>query len=585
MTRAYLRNRSRHPAGRASQKRRSVVAVGTLGGFFGFGVAGVLLAFWIYGPALFGEFVSDDLFYIKDNAYIRSLAPADLLALFEPGGPSTVWTLNYAPVHLIALALEWRWFGSEPYGYHVVNVWLHVLVSALVVVFLGRTGLGAAAALLGGLFFLVHPANVEAVSWSFQSKTLLSTGLALGALICFDRLPGFSTGLFLLALLTKVSASFALPVLGVMIWCGSPRVDGLRGRWVWLAVWTLVFFIVAWPVWATVDRIALAGAHVYPDVWTHARAMLAVTGRYAVMAATSYGVSAFQKPSMDVSLGDPWWLLGALVVAVLGVRWLTALRAGRPEAVHWTLAAAALVPVSQLVPLPYPVADRYLYAMLPGLIGGTFLALRGPLERLDARAGRLDAPGKRLASLAARVGVPAVRPVHAVAAALVLVVCAGFAVRSHDRAALWRTAHAVMLDAAAHYPDGTEAHLIDAYEAARVGDAVASAASLRSAYERGFVQFSMPLVNPVYASVREHPDFDAVLDDMAGWWIQRAAEVEQPTQRQLEAFANAHYVRGELDESIALLERALEVGGPADEAFARTLDRRRLEGRLRDRLR
>ena len=72
-------------------------------------------------------------------------------AVFEPGGPASTWTLNYAPINLLALAVEWQLFGLAPRGYHVVNVWLHLGVTALVVLFLARTGLGRAGAALGGL--------------------------------------------------------------------------------------------------------------------------------------------------------------------------------------------------------------------------------------------------------------------------------------------------------------------------------------------------------------------------------------------------------------------------------------------------
>ena len=60
------------------------------------------------------------------------------------------------------------------------------------------------------------------------------------------------------------------------------------------------------------------------------------------------------------------------------------------------------------------------------------------------------------------------------------------------------------------------------------------------------------------------PRFQAMLHDMADWWIERGRELEAPTQGELQSVALAHIVRGEKREALALLERALEIGGPRD---------------------
>ena len=578
-------SRSRSRPGRAEERGRTASLRGAgpvRAAAIALGLASVGLAFWIFGPALDGEFISDDLFYIEQNPYVRSLALESIVDMFDPRGEAAVWTLNYAPANLVALALEWSVFGDDPRGYHVVNVCLHLTVTALLILLWSRTGLSRGAAALAALYFLVHPANVETVAWIFQVKTLLSTSLALAALLCLRRFPVIAALLFGLGLLTKISAAFALPAAASMLWClpGDDSASDRRGR-VGLGLFVLSFCIVAWPVWQAIRGISLEGAYPQPDAFAQLRAMVAVGGRYLVMAASALNVSAFAKPAMDVSMTDPWWLFGAVSLAGLAARWLVVLRARDPEAIHWTIAAASFLPVSQIVPLPYPIADHYLYAILPGLIGGSVLALRGPLERLE-RAAALREREKTAARWRGSGWMPE-RPVHALVVAIVVLVCGVFAFRSHDRAHIWKSAYSASLDAAEHYPDGLEAHLIAAFHFAQQRDAVASAAELRLAYERGYRLFGSILENPAYQAVRAHPAFDAVIRDMAGWWIRRAREVEHPTQLELLTFANAHYVRGELDASIRLLERAAAVGGPSQETVLDALDRRQLERRLRDR--
>jgi hypothetical protein len=137
---------------------------------------------------------------------VRELSWERLPALLDPAGEPARLIENYAPVHLLLHALEWRLFGERLRPYHVVNVALHVLVSAL----------------------LVAPLD--------------------------------------------------------------------------------------------------------PDPWVRLRSAFELVARYLAMAATSYGVSAFQEPEPAVSLLGPWWLAGVAAVAALGVRALLALRGGREEA-------------------------------------------------------------------------------------------------------------------------------------------------------------------------------------------------------------------------------------------------------------
>jgi predicted membrane-bound dolichyl-phosphate-mannose-protein mannosyltransferase len=64
----------------------------------------------------------------------------------------------------------------------------------------------------------VHPANVEAVVWISQLKSLLALCFALTALLLFRNRPIWAGLPFVLGLLSKASAAFALPFAAVMVW-------------------------------------------------------------------------------------------------------------------------------------------------------------------------------------------------------------------------------------------------------------------------------------------------------------------------------------------------------------------------------
>jgi hypothetical protein len=548
------------------------------------GVALVWLTFAVYGPCLDGEFISDDLFYIESNPHIKSLGLDNLRAIVDPNGPAAVLTLNYAPVNLLAHALEWQAFGPAVHGYHVVNVWLHIGASLLCALFLRATGARRGWAFFGGLVFLLHPANVESVAWIFQLKTLLSTGLGLAALLVFKRSPATATLLFALGLLTKISAAFALPTLGVMLWCSATNSAPAPRERGWLAAWCVVFVSIALPVWGAIERTSVGDEALRPEGWVQLRTIVAVAMRYLVMAATSHGVSAFQAPPPAAQITNPWWLGGCLALAILGGRLIVTLRRKNPEAIHWTLALAAFVPVSQIIPFRYPVADHYLYAMLPGLIGAPILILQRAVDAGERRADGLAGYRAQKARLGRLSGSGAPGLVSVALALWVGVALTGFAFKSHARAGLWSSGYRITQDSARHFPDGLEAHHLAAWEAARVGDAEQATASLRRAVELGFNSFGSILSNPTYRSVRDDPAFRAVVNEMAASWIRREAEVRHPTQLQLQTFANAYFVHGDIPASIVRLERALEVGGALDPQLQRELDQRKLQQRLSERL-
>jgi len=151
---------SRAPA----QKRPGVLFGGAL-------VALVLLA---YLPALRGDFLWDDDRYVSENPHVRS--PAGLRAIWlKPGA-----TDQYYPLVFTSFWLEYRLWGLNPIGYHLVNVALHVAGALLIWRILRRLAVPGAA--LAAAVFALHPVHVESVAWITERKNVLSLVFYLAAL-------------------------------------------------------------------------------------------------------------------------------------------------------------------------------------------------------------------------------------------------------------------------------------------------------------------------------------------------------------------------------------------------------------------
>ncbi len=544
----------RRAAARDREGREKAVDSVSVGRWLAIHAAFVALALAILQPALSGPFLSDDHLYVN-HPYTSELSAAGVVGILDPFGPVKLYTANYEPVHLLLQALERQIFADATLGYHCLNAWVHALVATLLVALWMRSGIPLGAAVLAAVFFAVHPANVEAVAWISQQKTTVSVALALGALLALPRHGAVSTLLFALALLTKASALFALPMAAGFAWAAgrpaarsglaAPRAAGER-TFPWLGAWALCSAAYALPQLDSFEHLGRARVEAFSDPRVQLRTIGASGARYLAMAATGFGVSAFQEPEPARSPLDPWWLASLAAAPLVAWRLGASLRRRSDEAAYWLGALAAFAPVSQIFPFLNPIADRYLYTMLPGLIGAALCGARDASARLPIRARRVAVGGA-------------------------LAVIALFSVGSFERARLWQSETLLNLDAARHYPEGGSARFLRARSAAQAGDVETAVAELREASLRGVDNITILEHDPGHAPNRGEPAFQALVREVAGRWIERATERGVATQAELRFLGLAHLVRGELDAAVAAFERGLAAGGPHDEPLAAEL--------------
>ena len=160
---------------------------------------------WIYWPARHGDWLWDDEVNITDNAITQS-ATGLWSIWFEPGSQ-----FDYYPIKMSAQWLQWHLWGMETLGYHLSNVFLHIMGALLVWRLLSKFGLRLA--WLGGLIFAIHPVQVESVAWISEFKNTLSLPpflLAMCAWIDYDDRRKakdyfLALVLFLVAMLCKLS--------------------------------------------------------------------------------------------------------------------------------------------------------------------------------------------------------------------------------------------------------------------------------------------------------------------------------------------------------------------------------------------
>src|SRR3989339_632696 len=76
-------------------------------------------------------------------------------------------------VTAVSFALEYHFFGLDPFVYHATNLVLHCAGTALALLFVFLLTGSVGAGFIAGLLFGLHPTHVESVAWIAERKDVL----------------------------------------------------------------------------------------------------------------------------------------------------------------------------------------------------------------------------------------------------------------------------------------------------------------------------------------------------------------------------------------------------------------------------
>lgn len=342
--------------------------------------------FAIYSPVREHAFVNyDDVYYVGQNAHIQA----------GLNWQSVRWALttgtqgNWHPLTWISHMIDWRLFGPDPAGHHLMSLWLHILsVGLLAWLLTSVTGAPRRSIVVAALFAL-HPINVESVAWVAERKNVLSTLfflLTLAAYGRYTRKPSVARYLgvvtvFVLALASKpmvVTLPFVLllldywPLQRVQGWITSgrayavPQISFIRCA---LEKVPLLALSAASSVITLIMQRA-GGAVKALDVYS-----ISIRLQNAVYAYVMYLWKALFPARLAVFYPHPGsnldsWQVGFSIIFVVATMWgAWAARHRAPYLiVGWLWFLGTLVPVIGVVQVgAQAMADRYAYIPLIGI--------------------------------------------------------------------------------------------------------------------------------------------------------------------------------------------------------------------------
>lgn len=202
----------------------------------------IIVGFLVFSNALFNGFVWDDKVFILYNPDIHQI---HFPQLFEQSNFNKA--TYYRPLVAAYFAVLYSLFGEHTFFYHFFQIMIHIGVTVLAF-FVYKKFLPREIAFISALVFLVHPINVESVSYIASVGNILFVAFGLfAALLVINKKMTFKTGFvvcvaLLMALLIKETAILFILALLILVVFFKPQ--GIKYLSIPLGVSILIYLLV-----------------------------------------------------------------------------------------------------------------------------------------------------------------------------------------------------------------------------------------------------------------------------------------------------------------------------------------------------
>jgi hypothetical protein len=358
----------------------------------------IAACFFVYVNSLSNNFVWDDEEQVVNNTVIRDWQSIPLIftsSTFYGGGAGLSGGF-YRPLVTLSFFWNYSYWGLNPFGYHLMQLFFHCANAFLVFYLLKmifeaqRICHGRFAAIAVALLFAVHPANVESVAYVGSIGEVMYVFFILSALIVFIESFGRdgrikrnrklfygSFVMLFLGLLAKETAVVVLPLMIVYLWLFlKPSkivcLEFVAGSAVVAGLYAFLRFHVA--------KIAAVSTFYAPiHLAPLGQRLLTVpyeTISYLGIIFFPKGLSISRHFVVTSALDPRFWMsviaLAFVVVAILAYVFKTKSKVFF-FFVLWF--GVALVPVLNIVPLDMTMAERWLYFPMVGFLAAALLLL------------------------------------------------------------------------------------------------------------------------------------------------------------------------------------------------------------------
>jgi tetratricopeptide (TPR) repeat protein len=344
----------------------------------------------VYFNTLFNGFVYDDRFQVLENPWITDLR--SIPKMFTAG----VWEFEgdvsnyYRPVMHLSYALTYLVSGLRPWGYHAVNILLHIAVSLLtfltVLALLELSGAcrskARLPALFGALLFATHPIVTETVAWVACVPELSFTLFFLLSLLLYVRAESLRSGTFAVSAAAYCAATFCketaitLPFVLVLydyaLKPERPHLAEAAKRYAPFVLATILYLVVRFSVLSAFAPVRRqASLTMYQDLIN----AFPLFAKYLGKLLLPTNLNAFHVFSPILTIWSPRGIVSLLLTAAFAAAMVLTFQRSRRVFFALSLIVLPLAPVLYIrVLAENAFTERYLY--LPA-VGFAFVATFG----------------------------------------------------------------------------------------------------------------------------------------------------------------------------------------------------------------
>ncbi|MCX5848923.1 MAG: tetratricopeptide repeat protein [Deltaproteobacteria bacterium] len=138
--------------------------------------------------AAFGRIAGNDFINFDDPGYIT-----ENYQIQQGINPQTIkWALTtsyftyWHPLTWLSHMLDWRLFGANASGHHLVSLFLHIGAVIFLFLFLNKTTNNLWPSAFAAAFFALHPLRVESVAWAAERKDVLSMFFGMASIYAYS---------------------------------------------------------------------------------------------------------------------------------------------------------------------------------------------------------------------------------------------------------------------------------------------------------------------------------------------------------------------------------------------------------------
>ena len=338
----------------------------------------MLLAFLLFANTFANEWTLDDYPVLVHNPDIKSL------------GNFLQDQYRGRPIRELSFMLDHYFFGMNPSGYHVQNIFWHGLNACLIMLLVTRLCGDKSFALLAALIFLVHPIQVEVVANISNRKDSIALALSLLSFLAYTKAFDYKKkkiiwlaaafSILVIACLAKQNAIGLIIVFIAYELAYIPAKQRLLSKYKYLLFLTFAIAISIFFVW----YYFFEGRQIHHSMMSGVMAKMGIS--FSAGSTTPYYLLIMKSltfmygkilipfnlaPEYTYSAPKGWingWVITAMLIIGLYLRllWISYIRSPLMFlALVWI--AAFWLPVSNLLPFSYFAADRYLYAPMLGM--------------------------------------------------------------------------------------------------------------------------------------------------------------------------------------------------------------------------